>query len=118
MSSDIEELKKKRDQINARIQKAENLKKISDTKEDNTVKVLVGAAVLNSLKNSSNAEPGLIKLLATLDAFLTRDRDRKAVLGSEGKGSDAFKRLTQKPKAADAETVSHETTVTACAAKS
>lgn len=115
MSSDIEELKKKRDQINARIQKAENLKKISDTKEDNTVKVLVGAAVLNSLKNSANAEPGLNKLLATLDAFLTRDRDRKAVIGDDGKGSDAFKRLTQKPKSVDIGTVESETTATTCA---
>jgi large subunit ribosomal protein L7/L12 len=118
MSSDIEELKKKRDQLNARIQKAENLKKISDTQEDNTVKVLVGAAVLNSLKNNTNAEPGLNKLLATLDAFLTRDRDRKAVLGDEGKGSDAFRRLTQKPKPVEVETVESETAVIACAAQS
>lgn len=103
MSSDIEELKKRRDQINARIQKAENLKKISDTKEDNTVKVLVGAAVLNSIKNSTTPDAGLNKLLATLDLFLTRERDRKAVIGDDAKGSDAFKRLTQKPKPVETE---------------
>lgn len=112
MSSDIEELKKRRDQINARIQKAENRKKISDTKEDNIVKVLVGAAVLNSIKNSTTPDAGLNKLLATLDLFLTRERDRKVVMG-DGKGSDAFKRLTQKPKA-----VELETAATACAVQS
>lgn len=98
MPSDIEELKKKRDQLTARIQQAENRKKISDTKEDNTVKILVGAAVLNSIKNSSNFEPGINKLIATLDSFLTRDRDRHVVLGEAGNGSDSLKRLTQKKK--------------------
>ncbi len=111
MAVDIEDLKKKRDQLSARIQQAENRKKNSDSKEDNTVKILVGAAVLNSLKNSTNSEPGLSKLLATLDSFLTRDRDRKSVLGEAGTGSDAFKRLTQKTKPV----VETEPVVVACA---
>ena len=103
MATGIDDLKKKRDQLNARIQKAEALKRDNDSKADTKVKVLVGAAVLNSIKNGGNSELGMAKLMTTLQSFLTRDRDREAVLGIDGKGSEAFKRLAQKEKPAEQE---------------
>jgi hypothetical protein len=45
----------------------------------------------------------MAKLMTTLQSFLTRDRDREAVLGIDGKGSEAFKRLSQKEKPAEQE---------------
>jgi vacuolar-type H+-ATPase subunit D/Vma8 len=105
MASDIEVLKKKRDQLTARIQQAEIRKRSSDSKADTAVKVLVGAAVLNSIKNGSNPESSMARLMVTLQSFLTRDRDINAVLGSDKNGSDAFKRLTQKEKPESLESV-------------
>ena len=96
----VEELKKKRDQISARIQKAEALQRDNDSKAETKVKVLVGAAILNAIKNGSNSEKTMNWLLQNLQSFLTRDRDRAAVLGSDGTGSEAFKRLSQKEKPA------------------
>lgn len=103
MTKDIEALRKKRDQLTALLQKKEAQKKATDKKDDDKVKILVGAAVLNSIKNGGNSELGMAKLMATLQSFLTRDRDREAVLGSDGKGSEAFKRLSQKEKPAEQE---------------
>ena len=102
MTKDIESLKKRRDQIDALIKQKEARKRTEDSKADTTVKVLVGAAVLNSIKNESNPE-SLARLMGTLQSFLSRDRDRAAVLGEDGAGSEAFKRLTQKDKPVDQE---------------
>lgn len=88
--ANLEALKLKRDQLTARIQKAENLARANNSKEENRVKILVGAAVLHNLKKNP-AE--LKELLADLDGFLLRDSERLAVLGEDGKGSDALKRL-------------------------
>ena len=103
MATGIDDLKKKRDQLSARIQKAEALKRDNDSKAETKVKVLVGAAVLNAIKNGSNSEKTMNWLLQNLQSFLTRDRDREAVLGSDGAGSEAFKRLSQKEKPAEQE---------------
>lgn len=86
--TDLEGLKLKRDQLTARIQKAEARQRSSAKKADDRVKVLVGAAVLNSAPI-----PGLLSML---DAFLTRPAERLAVLGEDGKGSEAFRRLVSK----------------------
>jgi large subunit ribosomal protein L7/L12 len=94
--ADLESLKTKRDQLNARIQKQEALIRSAKTKEDNRVKVLVGAAVLEQIKRSGGDTSDLLR---TLGEFLSRTGERLAVLGVEEKGkaldgSEAFKLLT------------------------
>lgn len=88
--ADLEELKRKRDQLTARIQQAEARQKASAKKAEDRIKVLVGAAVLHQHKQSPEKQAGL---LALLDSFLVRPGERLAVLGENGQGSDAFKSL-------------------------
>lgn len=90
--SDLEALKQKRDQLNARIQQAEARQRASIKKEDDRVKVLVGAAVLHQQTQTQGKLPALLSLL---DGFLERPRERLAVLGEDGQGSEALKRLTE-----------------------
>lgn len=98
MSKNLEDMKKKREQLDVRIAQAESRLRAQRSKDETTVKVLVGSAVLNAIKNGSNSEKTMNWLVGNLQSFLTRDRDRAAVLGSDGKGSEAFKRLSQKDK--------------------
>ena len=64
-------------------------------KEDDRVKVLVGAAVLFSLQQGHPLDlKDRAAVLALLDDFLSRPAERLAVLGEDGKGSDALRRLT------------------------
>lgn len=64
-------------------------------KEDDRVKVLLGAAVLNSIQRGHPLDlKNRAALLALLDDFLSRPAERLAVLGEDGKGSDALRRLT------------------------
>ena len=88
--ADLEALKLKRDQLNARIQQAEARQRATAKKADDRVKVLVGAAVLHQQTQSPDERAALLSLL---DAFLTRPAERLAVLGEDGQGSEAFKRL-------------------------
>lgn len=88
--ADLDELKRKRDQLTARIQAAEAHQKASAKKADDRVKVLVGAAMLNQISHSPNRQS---ELLAMMNGFLSRPGERTAVLGEDGKGSEAFKRL-------------------------
>lgn len=98
MSKNLEDMKKKREQLDARIAQAEARLRAQTSKEETTVKVLVGAAILNHLKNAESSEKTRIWLLKILGTFLTRDRDIRAVLGENATGSDAFKRLTERLK--------------------
>ena len=88
--AELDDLKRKRDQLTARIQKAEARQRANAKKEDDRVKVLVGAAVLHQQTQSTDRRAAL---LALLDGFLTRPAERLAVLGEDGQGSQAFKRL-------------------------
>lgn len=88
--ADLEALKLKRDQLTARIQKAEALHRASETKADNRVKVLVGAAILEQCR-AGQYDTGA--LLAIMQSFLARPSERAAVLGSKGEGSEALLRL-------------------------
>lgn len=66
----------------------------SSKKEDDRVKVLVGAAVLDRLKQTGSLPSGgLGELLAMMDAFLARPGERAAVLGESLRGSDALLRV-------------------------
>lgn len=89
--ADLEALKLKRDQLNARIQQAEARQRATLKKTDDRVKVLVGAAVLNQQTHTPGKLPTLLSLL---DNFLERPSERLVVLGEDGTGSEAFKRLT------------------------
>ena len=92
--ADLQALKQKRDQLNARIQKAEARLRSGEKKEDDRVKVLVGAAVLDRLKQTGSLPSGgLGELLAMMDAFLARPGERAAVLGESLRGSDALLRV-------------------------
>lgn len=89
--ADLEALKLKRDQLNARIQQAEARQRATVKKEEDRIKVLVGAAVLHQQTRKPENLPAL---LALLDGFLARPAERLAVLGEDGEGSEAFHRLT------------------------
>ena len=80
--ADLEALKLKRDQLNARIQQAEARQRATAKKADDRVKVLVGAAVLNQQTRTPEKLPALLSLL---DSFLTRPAERLAVWVRTGK---------------------------------
>ena len=88
--ADLDDLKRKRDQLTAKILKAEALQRITARKAEDRVKVLVGAAVLHQQTKSIEKNAALLSLL---DGFLTRPTERLAVLGEDGQGSEAFKKL-------------------------
>ena len=89
--ADLDDLKRKRDQLTAKIQQAEARQKATAKKAEDRVKVLVGAAVLHQQTQSTEKRAALLSLL---DGFLTRPSERLAVLGEDGQGSKALKKLT------------------------
>lgn len=90
--ADLDDLKRKRDQLTAKIQQVESRQKATAKKAEDRVKVLVGAAVLHQQTQSTEKHAAL---LALLDSFLTRPAERIAVLGEDGQGSVAFKNLVR-----------------------
>ncbi len=67
----------------------------SDKRQDDRVKVLVGAAVLFTIQRGHPLDlKDRAALLALMSAFLTRPQERDAVLGADGLGSPAFHRCT------------------------
>ena len=88
--ADLDDLKRKRDQLTAKIQQAEARQKATAKKAEDRIKVLVGAAILHQHTKSTEKHAALLTLL---DGFLTRPAERLAVLGEDGQGSEAFKRL-------------------------
>ncbi|MDT3243886.1 hypothetical protein QNL30_25215 [Pseudomonas amygdali pv. morsprunorum] len=90
--ADLDELKRKRDQLTARIQASEARLKESATKSEHRVRYLVGSAVLSQLLHNPSKQT---ELLGMMDSFLTRPGERMAVLGEDGRGSEAFKRLVE-----------------------
>jgi len=89
----LDDLKQKRDQLTARIQQVEARERAQQKKADDKVKVLVGAAILEEVKAGRFQ---LQDLLGVMDGFLSRQYERKAVLGEDGKGSEVLHRLTQR----------------------
>lgn len=91
MTAKLEELKAKRDQLSARIQKAEARARAAEKRAVDRVKVLVGAAVLEAVKGGQPlAVRGVDDLLGLMDSFLVRPTERAAVLGDDGRGSEAL----------------------------
>lgn len=90
MTDRLEELKRKRDQLNARIQAQEARLRAGQKKAEDRVKVLVGAAILEQVRANQFQ---LVDLLGVMDRFLARPAERLAVLGEDGQGSDALRRI-------------------------
>jgi len=90
----LDDLKQKRDQLNARIQQVEARERAQQKKADDKAKVLVGAAILEEVKAGRFQ---LQDLLGVMDRFLSRPYERKAVLGEDGRGSEVLRRLTNAP---------------------
>lgn len=74
MNKRLEELTKRRDQITAQIQALKAREQAAERQRDTRRKILIGAAVLERVKNGKWPEE---RLLAMMDEFLTKDLDRQ-----------------------------------------
>ncbi len=74
MGKKLSELLKKREQLNAQIQKERNKQSQQQRKEDTRRKILLGALVMEMMKKGELDEK---KILKRLDTYLTKDIDRK-----------------------------------------
>ena len=90
MADDVEELMRKRAQLDARIQQKLARRKANTKQEDDRVKVITGAWMASE---ASSGRADASAVLAGLNSFLTRPSERKALLGDDGRGSEAFRRV-------------------------
>ncbi len=74
MGKKLDELLKKREQLNAQIQKERNKQSQQKHKEDTRRKILLGALMMEMMKKGELDEK---KIMKRLDEFLTKDIDRK-----------------------------------------
>ena len=74
MSKRLEELLKKREQLNAQIHQARARESAQSRKEDTRRKILLGALMMQMMERGELERD---KILKKLDDFLTRDLDRK-----------------------------------------
>ena len=74
MNKRLENLLKKREELNAQIQKIRSKEASQKRKEDTRRKILLGALLMEMMENS---ELDKNKIKKRLDSFLTRDIDRK-----------------------------------------
>ena len=74
MGKKLEELLKKREQLNAQIQKERNKQIEQQRKEDTRRKILLGALMMDLMKKGEIDEK---KIKKRLDGFLTLDIDRR-----------------------------------------
>jgi large subunit ribosomal protein L7/L12 len=88
----LEKLKQQKAKIDRQIALAMAAERKSQKREDDRVKVLVGAMLLDQIKRQGGQ--GGETLLARMGEFLARPNERGAVLGEDGSGSAAFRRLT------------------------
>ena len=75
---------------------------ITQKRADDRCKVIVGALVGTALLSGRSVVLSDQRtLLDALNAFLVRPAEREAVLGSDGNGSEAFRRVCGLPTGAD-----------------
>ncbi len=74
MSKKLDDLLKKREQLDAQIQQERNKQSQQKRKEDTRRKILLGALMMELMKKGELDEK---KILKRLDGFLTKDIDRK-----------------------------------------
>jgi len=88
----LEKLKQQKAKIDRQIALAMAAERKAQKREDDRVKVLIGAMVLEQIKRQG--AQGREPLLTRMGEFLVRPAERTAVLGEAGTGSTAFLRLT------------------------
>lgn len=71
--SQLDRLKRQKEILEAKIQKAESIHKQKEKKEDTRRKILLGAYFLDKLRNDGTLDT----IKKELDSFLTRNSDRK-----------------------------------------
>ena len=74
MGKKLEELLRKREQLNAQIHQERNKQSKQKRKEDTRRKILLGALMMEMMKKEELDEK---KILKRLDGYLTKDIDRK-----------------------------------------
>ena len=74
MGKKLDELLKKREQLNAQIQKERNKQSQQKRKEDTRRKILLGSLMMDMMKKRELDEN---KIMKKLDGYLTKDIDRK-----------------------------------------
>ena len=74
MNKRLENLLKKREQLNAQIQKIKSKEAVQKRKEDTRRKILLGALLMEMMEKEE-LDPN--KIRKRLSSFLTRDIDRK-----------------------------------------
>ncbi len=74
MGKKLDELLKKREQLNAQIQKERNKQSQQKRKEDTRRKILLGALMMEMMNKGELDEK---KIMKRLDGFLSRDTDRQ-----------------------------------------
>ena len=74
MNKRLESLLKKREQLNAQIQKIKSKEAVQKRKEDTRRKILLGALLMEMMEKG---ELDRNKISKRLSSFLTRDIDRK-----------------------------------------
>jgi flagellar motility protein MotE (MotC chaperone) len=71
--SRLDALKKKKEQLNAQIQKLENLEKSRERKRDTRRKILIGSYFIDK----ANKNGGLVDLYQQMDEYIKRNADRE-----------------------------------------
>ena len=74
MSSRLEQLLRKQEELKAQIRKEKNKLSQSERKQDTRRKILLGALMMDMMKKGDLDEK---KIMKRLDGFLTRETDRK-----------------------------------------
>ena len=74
MSKRLDDLIKKREQLNAQIRKEKNKLSQAERKQDTRRKILLGALMMEMMKKGELDEK---KIMKRLDSFLSRDTDRQ-----------------------------------------
>ncbi|WP_299011845.1 mobilization protein [uncultured Shewanella sp.] len=74
MTSQLEKLKEKQKQIQAQIKQVEAREKQKQRKEDTRRKIILGAMIMDAMKNSAQYRE---KIESDLNRYLTNERDRK-----------------------------------------
>lgn len=95
----IEELKKKREQLTARIQAAEARKSAEERKLEARAKIVGGSFLYETAKRKGDNGASLLK---EMDGFLTRPSDRKIFIKEDGSATDIFLKLTEPKEQTDA----------------
>ncbi len=74
MTSKLEQLKQQHAQLAERIKKETQKEKERERKDDTRRKILIGAMILDGMRNNAEYEQ---KILKNLDQYLTQEKDRK-----------------------------------------